>query len=133
MKISATITNDQQKHDVSVSTEGNVKSIAIPSKAQGRGSSINGGELLFAAIATCFCNDIYREAARRKMNIQSVQVSVDGKFGKEGEPGSDITYNTMIIAPAHTQNEIDELIAYVDNVAEIHNTLRRGATVTLKQ
>lgn len=133
MKISATILNDQLKHEVKVSTEGNVKSISIPAKTQGQGSSINGGELLFTALATCFCNDIYREAAKRGMNIQSVEVSVDGKFGKEGEPGFDITYHANIVAPDHTQKEIEDLITYVDNVAEIQNTLRRGATVTLQQ
>jgi organic hydroperoxide reductase OsmC/OhrA len=132
MNISATIINSHLSNEVTVSTEGNSKSIAIPSKAQGHGSSINGGELLFLALATCFCNDMYREAARRNMNIQSVDVTVNGKFGKEGETGTDIVYETRVVAPGYSQNEIDELIRHVDQIAEIHNTLRNGTSVTLK-
>jgi organic hydroperoxide reductase OsmC/OhrA len=132
MHISATIRNSPLNHEVVVSTEGNSRSIAIPSKTQGHGSSVNGGELLFLALATCFCNDIYREAARRNMNIQSVDVTVNGKFGKEGEAGTDIVYETQVVAPEHSQKEIDELIHHVDRIAEIHNTLRNGASVTLK-
>jgi organic hydroperoxide reductase OsmC/OhrA len=44
------------------------------------GSSINGGELLFAALATCFCNDLYREAAQRGINVQDVDVEVTETF-----------------------------------------------------
>ena len=132
MHISATIKNSHLSNEVTVSTEGNSKSIAIPSKAQGNGSSVNGGELLFLALATCFCNDVYREAARRNMNIQSVDVTVSGKFGKEGEAGRDIMCETRVVAPEHSQREIDELIRYVDHIAEIHNTLRKGTSVTLK-
>ena len=132
MHISATIKNSHLSNEVTVSTEGNSKSIAIPSKAQGNGSSVNGGELLFLALATCFCNDVYREAARRNMNIQSVDVTVSGKFGKDGEAGRDIMCETRVVAPEHSQREIDELIRYVDHIAEIHNTLRKGTSVTLK-
>ncbi len=131
MIISATIQNKDLENQITVTTQGNSKSIAIPSKTQGQGSSVNGGELLFLALATCFCNDIYREAAKRNMNIVSVDVTVSGEFGKEGEPGSNITYQTKVIAPSHTQKEIDDLITYVDTIVEIHNTLRKGTTVTL--
>jgi organic hydroperoxide reductase OsmC/OhrA len=131
MTISATIQNRSQENQVTVTTQGNSKSISIPAKAHGKGSSVNGGELLFLALATCFCNDIYREATKRKMNVISVDVTVNGEFGQEGEPGSNIVYKTKIVAPSHTQQEIDELISYVDSIAEIHNTLRKGATVTL--
>lgn len=132
MNISATIKNSLQQNEISVTTEGNSKTVAIPSKSQGQGSSVNGGELLFLALATCFCNDIYREATKRKMNITSVDVTVSGQFGKEGEAGSNITYQTKVVAPEHTQNEIDDLIFYVDKIAEIHNTLRNGVSVTLR-
>lgn len=130
MTISASIKNDHQQNDIVVSTQGNEKKIAIPSKPGGQGSSVNGGELLFLALATCFCNDIYREAAKRKLEITSVEVTVTGEFGKEGEPGSNIHYQTKIQSDA-SQEEIAELIQYVDQIAEIHNTLRRGASVTL--
>ena len=33
-------------------------------KSPGRGSAVNGGEFLVLALATCYCNDLYREAER---------------------------------------------------------------------
>lgn len=133
MKISARLENHLHYHQVTVSTENNVKMIAIPSRADGYGSSVNGGELLFLAMATCFCNDIYREAAKRKMQVEFVEVVVDGEFGGEGEPGRNIEYRARVIAPAHSREEIADLVKYVDNVAEIHNTLRHGISLKLSQ
>lgn len=66
MKISATLINSSNINDVTVTTESSQKKIAVPSKADGFGSSVNGGELLFLSLATCFCNDTYREAAKKK-------------------------------------------------------------------
>jgi organic hydroperoxide reductase OsmC/OhrA len=132
MVITATIRNGLKENDIVVATEGNTKSITIPGKFEGRGSSVNGGELLFLSLATCFCNDIYREAARRKMHIDLVTVDVAGEFGKEGEPASNITYSVKIDASASTQQEIEDLVNHVDKVAEVHNTLRKGVNVSLK-
>lgn len=130
MKILATVKNGVNLHDIVVSTNGDIKSISIPPKSSGQGSSINGGELLFLALATCFCNDLYREAARRQMKLDNIEVSVSGDFGGEGEPASNIRYKVHIES-GHGQNEINDLIRHVDKVAEIHNTLRRGTTVDL--
>ena len=66
MKVSATIKNKHNVNDITVLTEANSKKLHIPGKAVCFGSSENGGELLFLSLATCFCNDIYRESARRK-------------------------------------------------------------------
>ena len=132
MIITATIKNDCQKNIITVATENVEKKIDIPTKATGPGSLVNGGELLFLALATCFCNDVYREAAKRNMKVESVEVIVSGEFGKEGEPGSNIKYDVKLMASEHTKEEIAELILYVDKVAEVHNTLRQGAGVTLK-
>ena len=131
MKIVATVKSSSQQNDVTVETEGNKKEILIPAKAHGQGSAINGGELLFLALATCFCNDLYREAVRRNIIIKSVDVTVSGEFGKEGEPASNISYKAEIQS-AHTPREISELINYVDKIAEIHNTLRKGISVSLQ-
>lgn len=133
MKISARIENHFHHHEVKVSTESNVKTIAIAPRADGFGSSVNGGELLFLAMATCFCNDIYREAARQKMKIDAVEVTVDGEFGAEGEAGRNIEYSARVVAPDHSAEEIDNLLQYVDTVAEIHNTLRQGVSLKLSR
>lgn len=130
MHIAATITNSRQQNDITVQTASNKKSISIPAKPAGGGSSVNGGELLFLALATCFCNDIYREAAKMKINIDKVSVTVDGEFGNEGEPATHIAYKASVSSDA-APDEIAALIKHVDAVAEIHNTLRRGIRVKL--
>ena len=83
------------------------------------------------SLATCLCNDIYREAAKRKILVTSVGVEVNGEFGGEGEPGSNFTYTADVVADA-PDDMIKELIEHTDRVAEIHNTLRKGVNVTLK-
>lgn len=132
MRITASIQNTSNANDILLSTEGNEKRITIPNKKEGRGSSVNGGELLCLALATCFCNDIYREAAKRGMTVDSVDVTVRSVFGKEGEPASNIEYDVEVKSP-HSTAEITDLIKYVDDIAEVHNTLRKGLSVSLKQ
>ena len=117
-------------HSVEVETENRKQSIGIAPKSAGRGSSINGGELLFAALATCFCNDIYREAAKRSIDVQDVEVEVIGTFGNPGEPARDISYRVEVRANA-SQATIDDLICATDSVTEIQNTLRSGCAVRL--
>ena len=132
MKITATILNSGQQNKVQVTTNNASKQILIPGKSEGHGSSVNGGELLFLSLATCFCNDIYREADKRQMEIKSVEVIVSGEFGAEGIPGFNIEYEAKVDSNA-SEEEIKDLIFYVDKIAEIHNTLRAGTAVTLKK
>lgn len=133
MKISATVKNKHNENDVTVSTEGNNKKINIPGKSAGFGSLVNGGELLFLSLATCFCNDIYREAAKRNINIDLVEVTVSGEFGAEGEAATYINYETKLQAQNCLERELKELIEYTDKVAEIHNTLRKGIEIKLNK
>jgi organic hydroperoxide reductase OsmC/OhrA len=132
MIISASIKNTSQKNEMTVTTDSNKREVNIPAKTTGQGSSVNGGELLLLALATCFCNDTYREAARRKIEIISVEVFVSGEFAKEGEAGSNIVYEVKVQSP-HSEQEISELIHHVDRIAEIHNTVRKGVSVSLKK
>ena len=76
MRISARVQNSQGQHQVSLATNDTVHSLSIPPKPTGFGSSANGGELLFLALATCYCNDIYREAAKRGIEVVGVEVEV---------------------------------------------------------
>ncbi len=132
MRIAARLSNTSSGHTVEVETEGRKQSIAIAPKSVGRGSSINGGELLFAALATCFCNDLYREAAKRGIAVQDVEVEVTGTFGNPGEPARDITYRVQVRTDA-PRTAIDDLIRATDSVTEIQNTLRAGCAVRLEQ
>ena len=130
MKIIAKVGNSLNKHQVTLQTNDHVHSITILPKPTGYGSSANGGELLFLALATCYCNDIYREAAKRNIKVERVEVSVEGEFGAEGEPAKNVTYRAKIDAQANAA-EILELMQYTDTVAEIQNTLRMGTPVIL--
>ena len=86
---------------------------------------------MFAALATCFCNDLYRDAGKRDIEVQSVDVEVTGTFGDRGEPARDITYRVLVHADV-PQTEIDDLIRATDSVTEIQNTLRAGCAVRLE-
>ena len=130
MRIAAHISNTPSGHTVEVETEGRKRSIGIVPKSAGRGSSVNGGELLFAALATCFCNDLYREAAKRGIDVQGVEVEVTGTFGNPGEPARDVSYRVQVHANA-PQAVVDDLICTTDAVTEIQNTLRGGCAVRL--
>jgi uncharacterized OsmC-like protein len=131
MKISASIQNSFNSNKVTVKTNEEGKMLDIPAKSSGYGSSVNGGELLFLSLAACYCNDIYREADKRNIKVNSVEVEVNGEFGAEGEPASNITYSAIVKADA-SEEVINELIKSTDKLAEIHNTLRKGAEIKLQ-
>jgi len=131
MRIIAKVHNGAGRNDVSLETEGRQSALAIPAKSTGFGSSVNGGELLFLALATCYGNDIYREAAKRNIRVSSVTVEVKGEFGAEGEGARGIVYNARVDADADPQS-ILELMSQTDKVAEIHNTLRSATPVRLE-
>ncbi len=130
MKIRADVKNSQGNHQVILRTNNHSHSIEIPPKPAGYGSSANGGELLFLALATCYCNDIYREAAKRGIQVERVEVGVEGDFGAEGEPAMNVTYRARVAAIA-SEEDIRTLMKFTDGVAEIQNTLRVGTPVML--
>lgn len=131
-KITARIQNRQGRHDVALSTNGQPYRLDLPPKATGPGSKANGGELLLLALATCYCNDIYREAAKRGIEVRSVEVEAAAEFGGEGEPAGRVTYRAKVAATAGPE-DIRDLMRHTDRVAEIQNTLRAGAPVTLAE
>lgn len=130
MHVSATVVSRKDQLETTVQTNGSGKPLAIAQKPNGEGSAINGGELLVLALATCFCNDLYREARKRGILVSQVEVVASGDFGAEGEPGCNFRYKANVTAEA-SEAEISALIAHTDQVAEIHNTLRKGITVRL--
>lgn len=131
MTIAAVVVNRGNEHRAVVRTGDKEQPLAIAAKAEGSGSSVNGGELLFLALATCFCNDLYREANERELQIASVRVEVFGEFGGKGEPAQNIRYRATVASNA-SKEAILELMRFTDSVAEIHNTLRPGRAVTLE-
>jgi len=129
MKFSAHLQNDLNHHQVILKVGEKEQTLSIAPKPTGS-SSVSGGELLFLALATCFCNDIYREAAKRDIKVKSVQVEITGDFEDERKPASNIVYHVKVDAEASAE-KIQELILYVDSIAEIQNTVRFGTSVIL--
>ncbi len=132
MRIRAKVDNEQGKNEITLASDDQQHSIHIDSKPGGFGSSTNGGELLFLALATCFCNDLYREAAKLEIPISGVEVEVEGEFGQEGEPARRVTYRATVKSPESKERLID-LMQVTDRLAEIQNTLRTGNPVSLIQ
>ena len=130
MNICARVTNREEHHEAIVRTGDREQSIAIPPRESGFGSGVNGGELLFLALATCYCNDIYREAALQGITVHEVEVEALGRFGGPGEPPVDVRYHVRVKAEA-TEREIRALLIHTDTVSEIQNTLRHGVPVRL--
>src|SRR5688500_169910 len=127
MKFSARLRNSPDDHQVTLRVGDKEQSLAIPPRPAG-GSSVSGGELLFLALATCYCNDFYREAAKRDIKVESVEVEVEGDFEAEGKPASNIVYRAKIKANA-SEDEIRELMSHTDTVTEIQNTVRASIPV----
>jgi len=132
MKINARIQNSEGSHTVVLQTAENAHSIEIPPRPSGFGSSANGGKLMCLALATCYCNDIYREAAKRGIKVERVEVEVESDFGAEGEPAKNVAYRAKVAAQA-SEEEIRKLMRFADTVAEIQNTMRVETPVTLSR
>lgn len=123
MRISARLENWEGHNQVTLRTGDDEHDLQIPPQAGGFGSSASGGELLFLALASCYCNDIYREAAKDGISIEHVRVEVEGEFGAEGDPAKNVVYRSKVTAVA-SEAEIRELMRRTDQVAEIQNSLR---------
>jgi organic hydroperoxide reductase OsmC/OhrA len=130
MKISARVDNAFRTHAVTLTTNDRAHELPIAPRADGVGSSANGGELLCLALATCYCNDVYREAKKRGIPVQRVEVEVEGTFGAEGSAAERFAYHTRVWARASRQ-EIIDLMQHTDRVAEIQNTVRQSSPVLL--
>ncbi len=129
MRMSAVVKNSGDAHEATVQTESLAKIVAIPGKPGG-GSSVNGGELLLLALATCYCNDLYREAARLGIAIDGVEVQVAAEFPGVGLAAKDICYRAQVSSTASAA-AIADLLQQTDAVAEVHNTLRSATAVQL--
>jgi putative redox protein len=96
----------------------------------GQGMGFNGGQLMLLALGACYTNDVFREADQRGIEVHGVRVVVECDW--EGEPprATNIRYSTRVEAST-SEDEIMELIQHVDEIAEVHNTLRAGGGVEL--
>lgn len=130
MEISAIVKNSGAGHAASVRTDGTVQTLAIPPKGSGQGSGVNGGEFLLLALATCYCNDLYREASRLGIGLTAVEVEATADFPGIGLAATNIRYRARVSSPADAA-AVAELLRHTDAVAEVHNTVRSGVPVVL--
>lgn len=130
MRISATVVNEPSLHRATVQTGERPQGLAVPPRPGG-GSAVNGGEFLMLALATCYCNDLHREAARLGIELQQVEVEASATFAGVGLAASDVRYRARVRSPASPE-VVERLLRETDAVAEVHNTLRAGVPVRLE-
>ncbi len=130
MKISAWVKNAGDSHELEVSTNETARTFVIPAKGTGGGSAVNGGELLMLALATCYCNDLYREAARLGIAITGVEVQASADFEGIGLAATRVSYRARVQSKEPAAR-IEQLLRETDAVAEVHNTIRSSVPVQL--
>ena len=128
VEIAATVVSSSTRHEASVRTGAAVQSLVMPRKSAGHGCAVNGGELLMLALATCYCNDLYREAQRLGIAITGVQVEATAEFPGIGLAATHIRYRATVESSAAAE-AVAELLRQTDAVAEVHNTVRSGVPV----
>ena len=132
MEISAAVKSTASGQEVSVRTGKTSQSLVVPAKPSGQGPAVNGGEFLMLALATCYCNDLYREAQRLGIPIQGAQIEALAEFPGIGLAATNIRYRARVHSSAPAP-EIARLFRETDAVAEVHNTVRAGVPVQLVQ
>jgi putative redox protein len=98
-----------------------------PAEAGGGGKGFNGGQLLYLAVAGCISNDLFREAHRFGVELESVCVTVEGDFSGDPAVSGTVNYELELSGSGN----LDALAREVDRIAEIPNSLRQGTPVTL--
>ena len=86
-----------------------------------------GAHLVHLAVAGCVLNDLYRESAQLGVDLDGVRVSAGGDFDGEWH-STGIDYAVELDSAAEA-GQLAELLAVVDEVAEIPRAVRQGAPV----
>jgi organic hydroperoxide reductase OsmC/OhrA len=103
-----------------------------PVSGGGRGLGFNGGQLMYASIAACVSNDLYREAATMGIELSRVSLTVEGEFPGRGQPSGPVTVEVELEGTA-SDAHLDELMAVVDEVAEIPNSMRGTTPIEIRR
>jgi putative redox protein len=101
-----------------------------PEHDGGGGLGLNGGQLLYLAVAGCVSNDLFREARSMHLELSRVQVRVRGDFGGRPARSEPIHYDVEVQGPVPDE-ALQKLVRRVDGLAEIPNSLRLGTPVLL--
>ena len=112
------------------SASGHTLVIDRPSAGGGGGLGFNGAELMHLAVAGCVSNDLFREAVALGVRLDGVRITVRGEFAGDPPVSTGVTYDVEI-GGAASDEQLRALVARVDSIAEIPNSLRRGTPVRL--
>jgi uncharacterized OsmC-like protein len=91
-------------------------------------ADFTGGHLLHLAAAGCVLNDVYREAAALRIELKGVRVTAAGGFDTATWQSTGIGYSVEVSSGAPA-DQVASLLEVVDQVAEIPQAIRAGATV----
>ena len=99
-----------------------------PTAAGGGGLGFNGGQLLYLSIAACWSNDLYREAATMGIELDGVEITVDGDFPARGSGSTPVSVEVVVRSSA-PEALVRALIAEVERVAEIPRAIRDATAI----
>jgi putative redox protein len=102
-----------------------------PTAAGGGGLGFNGGQLLYLSIAACWSNDLYREATTMGIELDGVEITVDGDFPARGSGSTPIAVDVVVHSSA-PEERVRELIAEVERVAEIPRAIRDATPIEVR-
>ena len=101
-----------------------------PTEGGGGGLGLNGGQLLYLAVAGCISNDLFREARAAGIELGSVRIRVGGDFVGDPTVSDEIRYEGEVAGDA-PEDRLQALLDQVDEIAEIPSSLRQGTRVRL--
>jgi uncharacterized OsmC-like protein len=99
--------------------------------AGGGGQGFSGGQLFYLSIAACLSNDLYREAATMGIELDGVEISVDGDFPARGAGSTPIAVDITVRSRA-AETALRELLAEVERVAEIPRAIREAPPIEIR-
>jgi uncharacterized OsmC-like protein len=102
-----------------------------PVAAGGGGLGFNGGQLFYLSIAACLSNDLYREAATMGVELDGVEILVDGDFPERGAGSTPISVSVKVRSGA-PETAVRELLAEVERVAEIPRAIREAPPIEIR-
>ena len=102
-----------------------------PTASGGGGLGFNGGQLLYLSIAACWSNDLYREAATMGIELDGVEITVDGDFPARGSGSTPISVEVVVRSSA-PEARVRALIAEVERVAEIPRAIHDGTPIDVR-
>jgi uncharacterized OsmC-like protein len=91
-------------------------------------ADFTGGHLLHLAAAGCVLNDLYREAAALGIELKGARVRAAGGFDTLTWRSTGICYSVEVSSNAPA-DQLAHLLEVVDQVAEIPQAIRAGASV----